>query len=92
MQGHDPGHGGWGSLVAAHVEQFGGYAALADELVHRLADLPDAPRDRGTVVKGLRRLAARESKPGGQYGRWVLRYLGVPIARLAAAQAALRAA
>lgn len=69
---------GWGALVRAHVAEFGGYAALADELVHRLSAVPDAPRDRQTVEKGLRRLAGRGSKAGGQYGRWVLRHLGVP--------------
>ena len=85
MQGHDLGHGGeaqggagWGALLEAHVADFGGYAALADELVHRLASVADAPRERQTVEKGLRRLAGRGSKAGGQYGRWVLRYFGVP--------------
>lgn len=85
MQGHDLGHGGeaqggagWGALIEAHVADFGGYAAFADELVHRLARVADAPRDRQTVEKGLRRLAGRGSKAGGQYGRWVLRYFGVP--------------
>ncbi len=41
--------------------------------------VPGAPTDRSTIEKGLRRLAARGSKPGGQYGRWLLRYFGVPL-------------
>jgi hypothetical protein len=60
--------------VAAH----GGWTALVDRLLVRLAAEPDAPTDPGTVEKGLRRLSARGHKPGGQYGRWVLRHLGVP--------------
>ncbi|MEZ4454869.1 MAG: hypothetical protein R3B09_35795, partial [Nannocystaceae bacterium] len=71
--------GGWGALVRDHVEAHGGWTALADELARRIAQVPDAPTDRQTIEKGLRRLAERGSKAGGQYGRWVLRHLGVPI-------------
>lgn len=37
----------------------------------------DAP-ELGSAQKGLRRLAARGQASGGQYGRWVIRHLGVP--------------
>lgn len=39
------------------------------------AELPD---NLETIERGLRRLARRENEPGGQYGRWVERFFGVP--------------
>jgi hypothetical protein len=90
--GHDPGHdlaGGadWSLLVRGLVEQFGTWTALAHELIHRCHHLPDAPTDAFTVEKGLRRLSARQNRPGGQYGAWVLRAFGMPhsLARQAVA-------
>ena len=78
--GHEPGHApqplDWGLLVEHHREAFGGWAALADTLIHHGPG--ELPSDAATVEKGLRRLAARGNKPGGQYGRWLLRHLGSP--------------
>jgi len=68
----------WESTVEHFRNDCGGWTALADEFVHRTRDVVDAPTDRLTVEKGLRRLSAREHKPGGQYGRWLLRFFGVP--------------
>ena len=68
----------WAQLVLEHVEQHGGWTALADALTAHLASVADAPSDSRTVEKGLRRLAARSSGDGGQYGRWLLRFFGLP--------------
>lgn len=86
MPGHDSGHAPgerptgltWERYVEHFVAELGGWSALADALLHRLADTPDAPGDLQSVEKGLRRLARREHRSGGQYGRWMLRCFGVP--------------
>lgn len=61
----------------AWVEEHGGWAGLTDALLHRAkgAELPDDPQ---VIEKGLRRLAKRGQKSGGQYGAWMIRYLGLP--------------
>lgn len=78
--GQDPGHppGGltWAELVGAWRDRLGGWTALADELSRRGGDA--VPTQLGTVERGLRRLARKGHEPGGQYGRWVARLLGVP--------------
>ena len=78
--GHKLGHAvlthDWGVVVEYHREILGGWAAMSDALV-RCAPA-DLPADPATIEKGLRRLANRGNKPGGQYGRWVLRHLGSP--------------
>ncbi len=80
MPVHDPGHTplspDWGEVVRHFREVFGGWAALADALVRRGAG--ELPSDPSTVEKGLRRLARRGQRSGGQYGSWLLRHLGLP--------------
>jgi hypothetical protein len=71
----------WGEYVRAWTEDVGGWTQLANELIDRCgrtahagaAEVPDDPQ---SVERGLRRLATRGHKPGGQYGRWMLRYFG----------------
>jgi hypothetical protein len=58
------------------VADRGGWLPLADQLIHRAGDAVDIGQDPGTVERGLRRLACRGHKPGGQYGRWMLRFFG----------------
>jgi hypothetical protein len=86
VPGHDSGHGfdglpvglTWEAYVEHFVADLGGWAALADELVRRASGRADVPLDAQSVEKGLRRLAGREHRAGGQYGRWMLRLFGVP--------------
>jgi len=85
MPGHDPGQSppvglSWAAYLDHFVAEHGSWTALADELVHRAANAVETPMDLQTIEKGLRRLAGREHKPGGQYGRWMLRFFGVPPA------------
>lgn len=68
----------WASYVAAFVRDVGGWAALSDELVRRAGRTVDVSTDAQTVEKGLRRLASRGHAPGGKYGRWMLRFFGMP--------------
>ncbi|MCA9693955.1 MAG: hypothetical protein KC636_30495, partial [Myxococcales bacterium] len=86
MPGQETGHTGeappgdlpWSAYIAHFRERCGGWAALADELIRRAAGVVEVPSDPGSVEKGLRRLAQREHKPGRDYGRWMLRFFGVP--------------
>jgi hypothetical protein len=85
LPGHDSGHEvtppvgyDWEAYVASLVEAHGGWAALSDELLRRGARTSDFPSDPQVVEKGLRRLAKRGSKSGGQYGRWLIRFFGIP--------------
>ncbi|MFK7988637.1 MAG: hypothetical protein AB8I08_21635 [Sandaracinaceae bacterium] len=82
MKGHESGHApagvSWGELVHAWREEHGGWAALADQLIRRAGGAVEMPSDPGSIEKGLRRLAQRGGRDGGQYGRWALRFLGVP--------------
>jgi hypothetical protein len=85
VPGHESGHASdtppgltWEAYVGHFVEQLGGWTALADELVRRASDSAEVPLDLLSVEKGLRRLARREHRSGGQYGRWMLRCFGVP--------------
>jgi hypothetical protein len=68
----------WDAYVEHFVEQTGGWTALADDLMRRAAGQVDAPFDLQAIEKGLRRLARRGNRAGGQYGRWMLRFFGVP--------------
>lgn len=77
-EGQDPGHPGWGELVHAWRERAGGWTALAEELVRRGGATAQMPDNLETIERGLRRLAQRGDRPGGQYGRWVERFFGVP--------------
>jgi hypothetical protein len=67
----------WAEYVERWVEDCGGWLPLADQLIHRAGDRVEVPSDPQTVERGLRRLAKREHKPGGQYGRWMMRFFGV---------------
>lgn len=67
----------WGEYLARWVEDRGGWLPLAGDLIHRAGERIEVPADPQTVERGLRRLARREHKPGGQYGRWMLRLYGV---------------
>lgn len=87
MPGHDPRHGAddgppvgfsWETYVLAFVEDARGWAALSDALCRRADAVPGFPTDLQVVEKGLRRLAKRGHKSGGQYGRWMLRFFGIP--------------
>lgn len=68
----------WQALVMHWVAVSGGWAPLCDQLLRRAQGAVDLPTDPATLEKGLRRLAARERGDGGQYGRWMLRFFGLP--------------
>jgi len=59
------------------VADCGGWLQLADALIQRAGDAFDISPDPQTVERGLRRLATRSHKAGGQYGRWMLRCFGL---------------
>ena len=67
----------WAEYIARWVAECGGWLPLADQLIHRAGDAVEIPSDPQTVERGLRRLARRDHKLGGQYGRWMLRFFGV---------------
>ena len=69
----------WRNLVEHAITTHGGWAATADELVRRIRLGGQEPPDLATIEKGLRRLATRKNRSGGQYGRWFLRHLGIPF-------------
>lgn len=66
----------WGQYVAQWVADCGGWLPLADALIARVGTSAEIALDPQTVERGLRRLARREHKPGGQYGRWMVRAFG----------------
>ena len=69
----------WRELVEQHVGEHGGWSGLGDELVRRIRLGGQEPPELTTVIKGLRRLAARANGTGGQYGAWLLRHFGLPL-------------
>jgi len=71
-----PGGLSWREYVERWVDDCGGWIALADSLISRAQDAVEIALDPQTVERGLRRLATRGHKPGGQYGRWMLRFFG----------------
>ncbi|MEZ4383793.1 MAG: hypothetical protein R3A79_20845 [Nannocystaceae bacterium] len=76
-----PPHGcTWGRYVALLIDAHGGAAALVDRLIRRADEAVGLPEDPQSIERGLRRLATRGNAPGGQYGRWLLRFFGVPSA------------
>ncbi len=81
-EGHDPGQpaGGitWREIVDAFRREHGGWAPLAEELARRAGNSAELPRDLESIERGLRRLAGRGQRDGGQYGRWLERYFGTP--------------
>jgi hypothetical protein len=74
----------WAEYVDRWVDDCGGWLPLADQLIHRATGAVEIAADPQTVERGLRRLARRGHQPGGQYGRWMLRYFGFtsPVERL----------
>jgi len=74
----------WAEYVGRWVRDLGGWTQLAAALLDRAVEAVDISDDPQTVERGLRRLATRGHKPGGQYGRWMLRYFGIasPIEEL----------
>jgi hypothetical protein len=66
----------WADYIARWVDDCGGWLPLADQLIHRAGEAVEIALDPQTVERGLRRLARRGHKPGGQYGRWMLRFFG----------------
>ena len=67
----------WAAYIARWVDDCGGWLPLADQLIARARGRFEVPDDPQTIERGLRRLARRDHKPGGQYGRWMLRLFGV---------------
>lgn len=61
-------------LSAAH----GGRAALVDLLIRRGDSLVDLPTDPQTIERAIRRLGTKGNGDGGKYGRWLIRFFGVP--------------
>jgi tetratricopeptide (TPR) repeat protein len=68
----------WQRYLDQLADEHGGWTALTRVLMRRAGHSAGLPEDPGTVERGLRRLKARGNAPGGQYGRWLLRYFGVP--------------
>jgi hypothetical protein len=67
----------WAEYVEGWARDRGGWLPLADQLIHRAGDRVEIAQDPQTVERGLRRLAGRGHRPGGQYGRWMLRFFGI---------------
>ncbi len=66
----------WAEYIGRWATDCGGWMQLAGALIDRVGDAVAISQDAQTVERGLRRLARRGHKPGGQYGRWMLRYFG----------------
>jgi hypothetical protein len=66
----------WADYLARWVNDCGGWLPLADQLINRASATVEIAEDAQTVERGLRRLSRRDHKPGGQYGRWMLRFFG----------------
>jgi tetratricopeptide (TPR) repeat protein len=68
----------WQQYLEQLTGEHGGWTALTHMLILRAGPSAGLPDDPGTIERGLRRLKIRGNGPGGQYGRWLLRYFGVP--------------
>jgi hypothetical protein len=68
----------WERYLEQLVREHGGWTSLAQLLIRRAGQSVELPHDPGSIERALRRLKARGNAPGGQYGRWLLRYFGVP--------------
>lgn len=68
----------WQRYLEQLTDEHGGWTALTHLLIRRAGRSVGLPDDPGTIERGLRRLKTRGNAPGGQYGRWLLRYFGVP--------------
>ncbi|MEM9073488.1 MAG: hypothetical protein AAGE52_33590 [Myxococcota bacterium] len=82
-----PPHGcSWSRWLDLLVEAHGSWAALVDALIRRAGSQVDLPEDPGSIEKGIRRLRTRGNAPGGQYGRWLLRFFRAPESLAATAR------
>jgi hypothetical protein len=68
----------WRRYLEQLAGEHGGWTALTRLLMQRAGPSVGLPDDPGTIERGLRRLKARGNMSGGQYGRWLMRYFGVP--------------
>ncbi|MFC4009374.1 hypothetical protein ACFOY2_19230 [Nonomuraea purpurea] len=68
----------WQRYLEHLTEEHGGWTALTHTLMRRAGPWAGLPIDPGTIERGLRRLRSRGNASGGQYGRWLLHYFGVP--------------
>ncbi|MEV0777868.1 hypothetical protein [Streptomyces sp. NPDC050428] len=68
----------WQHYLEHLTDAHGGWTALTHTLMRRAGPWVGLPVDPGTVERGLRRLKSRGNASGGQYGRWLLHYFGVP--------------
>lgn len=68
----------WERYLAQLTREHGGWTALTHLLIRRAGRAVALPSDPGSIERALRRLRDRGNAPGGQYGRWLLRYFGVP--------------
>jgi tetratricopeptide (TPR) repeat protein len=68
----------WQRYLEQLSDEHGGWTVLTRMLVQRAGPSVGLPDDPGTIERGLRRLKTRGNAPGGQYGRWLLRYFGMP--------------
>ncbi len=75
----EPPHGcTWGRYVELLTQEHGGLTPMVDLLIRRAGAQVQLPEDPQSIERGVRRLAAKGNAPGGQYGRWLLRFFGVP--------------
>ncbi len=68
----------WARYLDELCEEHGGLTALTHLLIRRAKATTPLPDDPGSIERALRRLRGKGNAPGGQYGRWLLKYFGVP--------------
>src|SRR5262252_7280050 len=68
----------WERYLEQLTREHGGWTAVVDLLIRRADASVALPEDPGSIERALRRLRGKGNAPGGQYGRWILRYFGVP--------------
>lgn len=68
----------WGRYLDELCAASGGLTALTHLLIRRASNATALPDDPGSIERALRRLRTKGNAPGGQYGRWLLKYFGVP--------------
>ena len=68
----------WGRYVEQLCLAHGGPTALVDLLIRRAGTSVDLPSDPQTIERAIRRLGAKGNGDGGKYGRWLIRFFGVP--------------
>jgi hypothetical protein len=68
----------WDRYLAQLTAEHGGWTAVVDLLIRRAGGAVALPEDPGSIERALRRLRRKGNAPGGQYGRWLVRYFGVP--------------